>query len=602
MKKLTLLFICLCAFGWGHAQLNQPTYPSHPQRDPEKIYLFDVEIEVQPNGEILVTENITLNARHQQINRGIYREIPVSLTEQTRPVSLTMDGKKHPFFTERSSKYLRVNFGNNDYIPVGKHTYSFVYSYTGAINFLKNYDELYWNVTGNQWSFLIDKARVHVVFPSNVDIQKEGISLYTGQQFGKKQNAQQTAPLTFETTQPLFPQEGFTIAIPFEKGAISEPTLDQRMRHAFSFPLLLSLAIFIFLIGYFISTWQKVGRDPDYIAITQYDPPQGFSPGFIYYLQNESADSKLLATVLLDLAMKNYIEISQTKGIFSKTQLKRTAKKPTNLPYEEKEALSVLFSTSDTLVVNNNAASKFSRLLKSIQAAFKKNIKQYIISNSAYLTKAVILTLLLGVIPFALLKNPPMIFINLHFSAFFLVSTMLIHKISAKMLTGLFFTAFYGVFWLVGTLDGSLDALFCQLIFVISMWGLTIYATLIRNVTPQGQMLFEHIAGFKKYMKIAEIHRVAASDPLLAEITFCDYLPFAFALGMSNQWIEKFSKILSKNTLDKCTAVAGGRSFISGGGLSHSISSAMPSSRGGSGSHGGGFSGGGHGGGGGGGR
>ena len=128
------------------------------------------------------------------------------------------------------------------------------------------------------------------------------------------------------------------------------------------------------------------------------------------------------------------------------------------------------------------------------------------------------------------------------------------------------------------------------------MWGLTFYATLIRNVTPQGQTLFELIKGFKKYMKTAEIHRVAASDPTETERIFCDYLPFAFALGLSNQWIEKFSKVLSKATIEKCTASAGGIHSISSG-LAHSISSS-----GGSGSHGGGHSGGGHGGGGGGGR
>ena len=74
-------------------------------------------------------------------------------------------------------------------------------------------------------------------------------------------------------------------------------------------------------------------------------------------------------------------------------------------------------------------------------------------------------------------------------------------------------------------------------------------------------------------------------------------MPFAFALGLENKWMKKFTHILSKETLERCTASAGGVHFISRG-LSHSISSSM----GGSGSHGGGCSGGGHGGGGGGGR
>ncbi len=600
MKKFCILltylfiFVCTCPL---QAQTAEET--RNPLRDPEKIYLFDVAIEVLSNGQIIVTENITLNAKHQKINRGIYRDLPVSLLEQTKPISLTMDGKNHPFFTERQSNFLRINFGNDNYIPAGIHTYRFVYAYTGAINFLKDYDELYWNVTGNQWDFVIDKARVHVNFPSNVDIQKNGISLYTGQQNQKYKDAQEVAPLTFETTKVLYPQQGFTIAIPFEKGAIQKPALSQRVDHVLSLPFIFSFTIFIFLMGYFISTWIKVGRDPKYMAIAQYEPPQGISPAFMYYLQNEQVDSKLLSSAILELIMKGYIEVTKTEGFITKTQLELKKTDTDDLPFEEREILRILFSGSHTLTLSQSAAPQFQRLNKAISQAFKKNAKQYIISNSSYLLKAVILTLLLGVVPFALLKNPPMIFINLHFSVFFLTFTMLINKISSKLIFGTIFTLFYGMFWIATVFQSSIDALLCQVMFLVSMWGLTFYATLIRNVTPQGQALFESVNGFKKYMKTAEVNRVAASDPIETERIFCNYLPFAFALGLSNQWIEKFSKVLSKATIEKCTAHAGGVRFISSG-LSHSISTASPSGRGGS--HGGGCSGGGHGGGGGGGR
>lgn len=616
MKKFYTLLSCflftVCALQ------TQPLNSPNSISTSEEIFLFDVDIQVQPNGEIQVKEYISLLALGQQIRRGIYRDIPTSLTEQVMPISLTMDGTSHPFFTQRQLNSLRINFGNDNSISKGIHAYTFRYTYTGAINFLKDYDELYWNVTGNDWAFPIEKARVRVTFPDNVAIQKDGISVYTGRAGEKQHHAEQIAPLTFQTTRPLRPKEGLTIAIPFNKGAIQKPPLALRLDFLFSFPFVIFLALFVFLIGYFIFTWFAVGRDPAYLAIVQYDPPQAISPAFMYYLQNQNIDAKLLATIILDLAMKGYVEIktkpepsanipsqvAQNKivglvlGLIASPQLIRTDKQPDNLSYEERQVLEILFATSPTLVLNSSAAQKFQTLNKAIKTYFEKDAKQYIISNGSLVFITLVITIILGTVPFILFKRPELIFVNLHFSIFFLVSTLSVHKISAKIGMGLFFTLFYSAFWFAGGTLNSLEMMLCQLMFIISMWGLSFYNTLIRNVTPMGKDIFEHIAGFKKYMKTAETYRVSASDPIETEKIFCNYLPFAFALGMENQWIEKFSHIISKATIEKYTSSVGGMHFVSKG-LSRSISSAMPSKGG---SHGGGCSGGGHGGGGGGGR
>ncbi|MBR3899734.1 MAG: DUF2207 domain-containing protein [Elusimicrobiaceae bacterium] len=112
------------------------------------------------------------------------------------------------------------------------------------------------------------------------------------------------------------------------------------------------------------------------------------------------------------------------------------------------------------------------------------------------------------------------------------------------------------------------------------------------------------IEGFKQYLSVAESRRVSASDPLDPQKIFCDYLPYAFALGVESEWIESFDDVLTEEK----KRWAGNRGLI--GTLSfHSMINSMnksfasaTTSSGGSGSGGGGFSGGGFGGGGGGGR
>ena len=47
---------------------------------------------------------------------------------------------------------------------------------------------------------------------------------------------------------------------------------------------------------------------------------------------------------------------------------------------------------------------------------------------------------------------------------------------------------------------------------------------------------------------------MAASNPLDEERIFCDYLPYAFSMDLHNQWMEKFSKVISLATIEQSTA------------------------------------------------
>lgn len=601
MKKIYSLFLTVVCLFIGFPSPAQDLHAWNAFEHPEKIYMFDVDITVLDNAEIQVVETITINAKREKIRLGIYRDIPTSLLESAEPLSLTMDNKPHPFFTEKKPNFLRINFGDEHFLPYGLHTYRFEYKYKGALNFNKGFDELYWNVTGNQWDFDIDQARVHITFPEQVHIQENGISVYTGTLYSRGKDAQSIAPLTYQTTRPLHPREGFTIAIPFDKGAILPPSLFSTLQQNLSPIALICLLICAALFVYFLITWLKVGKDPSYLAIVQYDPPAGISAAFTYYLYHERIDAKLISCIILDLAMKGYIEVHESRDIFKKTVLE-LKKLPTNdLPWEEYLFCTKLFAGKQRISLDFRSRSLFEKLCEEIKKFFKQTIKQYRITNSHYLIPPIGVALVLGVIPALVHKNPALIFVNLHFSVFFLCSTLGVHHFIGKTIFGIMFTLLYSMFWFAGQMFPSADILLCQLCFLAAMWGVAFYATLIRNVTPLGKDIFAWLAGFKKYMKTAEMQRVEVSQPLDPARVFCMYIPFAFALNLSNEWMKKFSKVLSKEVLEKCTAAVGGMHYASH--ISRSLSSAMPAGgRGGSGSHGGGHSGGGHGGGGGGGR
>ncbi|MCR5505239.1 MAG: DUF2207 domain-containing protein [Elusimicrobiaceae bacterium] len=604
MKKLFLFFILFPFFAFAQNW-----------NDPEKIYLFDVQISVQTNGEIQVTENITLNVKHQQIRRGIYRDLPELSTEYAHPISLTMDDRNHPFFTERKGNYKRVNFGDDNYISEGKHTYSFVYSYTGAINFLQNYDELYWNVTGNDWNFSIDKAQVTVSFPYGTEIMENGISLYTGKKGEKGHNAKESGYLTFETTSPLSPREGFTIAIPFEKGVISQPAVKSSPAQAqfakkvrqsgFSFGIFGGLfsefrsmrnqglskstwvfvILFVVLIAYCFITWFLFGRDPFYPAVPQYKPPKNVSPALLCYLKKGSV-SDILTCAILSLAMKGYIKIQETeKKVFFLKSKKITMfllkHDISELPPEEEIIVLNLFRHGFCVLSAMNSYT-LENVGKEIKRIFDTTKKEYIIPNNLFQIGAILLFLAL-IAPNFYSVEYLMAFM---FFAVFLWNTIWNRNIMKWII--IIFIPFILMMFGEGTLIGII------IVFV--------YIKLIPNVTPAGKEIFDYIPGFEKYIKTAESHRFEASEPLDHEKIFCDYLPYAYALGLYNKWIAKFSAILSQYTVQEKLSHTYGMQNIRS--LSNYVAASMPSSGGGGGggSFGGGSSGGGHGGGGGGGR
>ncbi len=612
MKKYILivavLFITLCTLS-SFAQINSVSTQ-------EKIYSFDSKIVVNTDATITVTERLVVNAQHKKIRRGIYRELPIPRLGKIIPISLTMDGKEHPFFIKRTRGNQQINFGDDNYITKGLHTYVLTYNFEGAIDFYKNYDEIYWNVTGNNWDFAIDKARAEVILPPDARVQEDGISLYTGKEGEKGSLAKRTGYLTFETTSPIYEEEGFTIAVPFDKGTIQPPSLLKYLLASNRF--LISLILFLILGVYCIITWAKVGRDPFYVAVPQYEPPEGTSPALVGFLKNKS-NCHILACAMLDLSMKKILEIQREGSEILLRRKTTVALGPTidDLPQEEKAILDQLFSDSDTCKLNKSIGKKLESIKQEARGNFLQKEREYNISNTKYMLKAIGLLLALGIVPlfgFDMTTWALNIYIALLWLFLFLIIISNVRSFSLLTGIALLFLLLFGVCMSFPAIINFVEAKFpadilCgEGLFVIGIFITALYIYLIPNVTPAGKVFYDYLKGFEKYVNIAESRRVEASDSTDSEKIFCNFLPYAFAIGMHNQWMKKFANILSAATVQEVVKSAGGNETISRY-LRQNISSSLPvhtSSGGGgghsSGSFGGGHSGGGHGGGGGGGR
>ena len=127
---------------------------------------FDVVIRVQSDGSAEVTEEIHYDFGPSE-HHGIYRDIPAAYIDAQGHKQMVkidgikvLDGKLSPVMFEsfKNGDYMRVKIGDPDVLVTGKKTYDISYVAHGVVAFYDEYDELYWNVTGNEWLFPIHHA------------------------------------------------------------------------------------------------------------------------------------------------------------------------------------------------------------------------------------------------------------------------------------------------------------------------------------------------------------------------------------------------------------------------------------------------------------
>jgi hypothetical protein len=207
----------------------------------ETIREFDALIEVRPDGALEVTETILVNAEGREIKRGIFRDFPTLYRawhgRALAPFevrSVTRNGADEPWRTEERQNGVRLYIGRADRnIPHGLHRYEIRYRTDWQLGFFADRDELYWNVTGNGWSFIIERATAAVVLPQALPEASLALEAYTGHagEKGRDWRARVDAEgrARFMTTEPLMPNQGLTIVVGWPKGLVAEPTREQRL-------------------------------------------------------------------------------------------------------------------------------------------------------------------------------------------------------------------------------------------------------------------------------------------------------------------------------------------------------------------------------------
>ncbi|MDJ0710034.1 MAG: DUF2207 domain-containing protein [Woeseiaceae bacterium] len=477
----------------------------------ERILEFHSDVRVFADGMIEVTETIKVRAEGRQIRRGIYRDFPVDYEDRLgneyrmrlEPLAVLRNGNRESFHTVRSGRDVRTYFGSSDrFIDHGVHTYMFRYRVNRMIGFFDEHDELYWNVTGNQSVFPIDKASATVRLEFDVPRDKLMVDGYTGrlgsnaQDYGRYLDDE--GNLNFQANRPLPAAHGLTIVVGWPKGFVEEPTLSTRAGWLIrdNRNLLAVLAGLVLMLIYYIPVWRSHGKDPEAgVIVTRYEPPGGFSPASLRYIRQMYYDDKVMTAAVVNLAVKGYLEIDNA-GEEHKLRKLDPAGATASMAPGEQELYDALFATSDTVTLTNDNHEVLGKARSAHGESLKQDYKQHYFQTNGYLNLP----------PIVLAVLTTFVAVNIGNGATPLVI-------------------------------GGIVVMFLAIVF---------FAIIMRRPTLRGRKLLDEIVGFTDYMEVAEKDELNLRNPPdKTPQLFEALLPFALALGVEQAWSEKFAQVLA---------------------------------------------------------
>ena len=475
------------------------------------IERFEATIDVGVDGAVDVTE--TIRARFTGSWNGIYRTIPVEYrTPQGLNYTLRLDvesvtdasGTPLKYESSRERHYRKLKIWVPGAVDATR-TVRLRYRVPNALRFFDEHDELYWNVTGDEWDVPIESAEAAIRLPAGVaGVRATAFRGAYGSTERNRVSIEDTG--VHVSTDRLGFHEGLTVVVGWDPGVVHRPTAAERTASLLYSNLPLAIPPLV-LVGMFW-LWRSRGRDPALAPIiTRYEPPEQMTPAELGTLVDGTPDMRDITAGIVDLAVRGYLHIEEIEtdrllGLFHSKDYRFTLKKDraawAGLKAHERDLLDAMFD-GDTV------------LLSDLKNKFYKNLPG--------------------------LKNQ--LYDHLVEAGFYTARPDRVR--AAYIIGGIVLGA------LIATAGGTL----------MSSWGMQPVAAIVAGIasglivvifgwfmpsrTVSGTRELEKVLGFQEFLGRVEGDRLdrMVKTPEMFE----KFLPYAMALGVESTWAKTFEGI-----------------------------------------------------------
>lgn len=474
----------------------------------EIIKDFSSTIKINEDSSILIEERIKYDFGSDE-KHGIYREIPLKNSKgwqiKIKNVSVTDgNGESYSFSEDISNNKKIIKIGHKEEYVTGVKEYNISYQVFGAIAYFKEFDEIYWNISGNDWSVPIEKIEAMVLLPNN----QKPINTYCYYGYRGSNSLCDKTEDGFYYAEGLLSKQGLTISQSFLKGVVDEPNFVKKIFLFTNSYLIILLPIVTFFLMFY--HWQKKGKDPKGkgVIVALYEPPQNIKPTLIGSIIDERIDMRDITAGLIYLAEQGYLRITKIdkNWILGKTdyEIELINSAVDKIGKIENEILKIFFPE---MKIGDKV--KFSDLKKDDTFHTNLNLIDDVVFKEM---------VQLGLYE----KNP--------------------NKVKIPYLIAPFFIGPFLVYILGKSDPISIVSIIiaCLIIFIFGFF--------MSKKTKLGVEIKEQILGFKEFLSVTEKDRLDFHNaPDKNPEKFMEFLPYAIALGVEDKWAKKFEEIYLNN-------------------------------------------------------
>ena len=519
------------------------------ESDVYTIESYNIDMIVNEDNTFDITE--TINVNFTSPKHGIYRKIPLRNTvnrldgtssSNSAKISNIQVSQMYTTYNEDGCKVIKI--GDPNKTLTGRYTYTIRYTYGIGKDPLKDVDELYYNLVGNEWDTSINEVNFRITMPKSFDETTlgfssgyrnsiENVDVY----YTVNRNIIQGS---FDTT--LFAGQGLTVRLTLPEGYFVGASSN------FDYLILLQIVLSIIFVIIAYILWRNHGKDNMTVETVEFYPPNNLNSADIGFIYKGYSDKKDVVSLLIYLANRGYLKIEEVENKntiikskdFKITKLKEYDGKDEN----ERTFFNELFLTKSE-VSKYDLYDNFYRTINKICRNINKRENQEKIFEKSSLGKRIFI-LIMTIIEFIFL-NDFAIFnqsdAGLSRIILILLVVMLILLCKKPKKSTIIITA--SVFSVVSLFHRYFEmpsiAIYTIkfIIECICFIALVVFLGIIKKRTPYGNEMLGKIRGFKKFLEVAEKPKL---EQLVMENHqyFYDILPYTYVLGVSKKWMEKF--------------------------------------------------------------
>ena len=462
------------------------------------------------------------------------------------PIS-NIESESHTIDIDHSRKGVVVKMGKEGVYLTGLNTFKLSYKVQTTDLNLKGKQMFYMNMFPTNSDFEVGRLEFNIQFYDNLS---GNYYMYppTGEVI---KNQFENGSIVDSYEEGLF-NNTVTVEVPLTEGYFEFPSINYVKPAFFLGVLAAIIAVFIYLL---------FGKDPVVIETVEFTAPEGLSSAEIGYVYRGLTNSKDVVSLIVYWASKGFIRIHELQN--EEVALEKIQDLPAEWNVEEIRLFKKVFESGD-YVEMKSLNTKIGETVLHLQAAiprrFTQNPALRIYDRKSSMMKLLsifIIPLIPAMMGYSVVllktayKTDALVAFSVGYGIFLIISiagsSLLafdrVYKKSQRITYALIVVTItvlvgFGLAITFGAKDHKAFVLSTLLVFSVALF----FVANTSRRTQKGADWVGQVRGLKRFIEVAEKDRLIALVKETPYI-FYDILPYAYVLGVTDIWINKFESI-----------------------------------------------------------